>query len=131
MSFTHTLACFFCLLYDNLNCWMFLNAKVHDFIHTCIIGHYNPSVRVINLVSHTTYVVCVNFIYKWRDLQFKVDSELQIFWETCNDNFIYTQSSCKKSAERKSIKKYFLYFFYVWPRARTPAIRLISQHTTY
>ena len=28
-------------------------------IHPYIIGHYNPSVRIINLVSHTTYVVCV------------------------------------------------------------------------
>ena len=27
-----------------------------------IIGHYNPSVRIIDLVSHTTYIVCVNFI---------------------------------------------------------------------
>ena len=35
------------------------------------------------LVFHTTYVVCVNFytLYKWRDLQFKVDSERQIFLE--------------------------------------------------
>ena len=30
-------------------------------IHTYIIGLYNPSVRIIDLVSHTTYVVCVNF----------------------------------------------------------------------
>ena len=30
-------------------------------IHTYIIGHYNPSVRIIDLVSHITYVVCVNF----------------------------------------------------------------------
>ena len=36
------------------------------YIHTYIIGHYNPSVRIINLVSHTTYVVCGNFIHKWR-----------------------------------------------------------------
>ena len=48
-------------------------------LHTYIIGHYYPSVRIIDLVSHTTYVVCVNFIHKWRDLQFKVDSERQIF----------------------------------------------------
>ena len=47
--------------------------------HTYIIGQYNPLVRIIDLVSHTTYVVCVNFIHKWRDLQFKVDSERQIF----------------------------------------------------
>ena len=46
---------------------------------TCIIGHYNPSVRIIDLVSHTTYVVCVNFKHKSRDLQYKVDSERQIF----------------------------------------------------
>ena len=31
-----------------------------------IIDHYNPSARIIDLVSHTTYVVCVNFILKCR-----------------------------------------------------------------
>ena len=78
--------------------------------YTYIIGHYNPSVRIIDLVSHTTYVVCVNFIHKWRDLQLKVDSERQIFWETFHGNFIYSQSFCQKSAERKSPKKYFSHF---------------------
>ena len=78
-------------------------------LHTYIISHYNPSVRIIDLVSHTTYVVCVNFIHKWRDLQFEVDSEWQI-WETFHGNFIYSQSFCQKSAERKSPKKYFSYF---------------------
>ena len=38
------------------------------FIHTCIFGNYNPSVSIIDLVSHTTYVVCVNLIHKWQDL---------------------------------------------------------------
>ena len=52
---------------------------LHTYIYIYIIGHYNPSVRIIDLVSHTTFVVCVNFILKWRDLQFKVDSERQIF----------------------------------------------------
>ena len=46
---------------------------------TYIMANYNPSVRIIDLVSHTAYVVCVNFIHKWRDLQFKVHSERQIF----------------------------------------------------
>ena len=32
-------------------------------LHTYIIGHYNPSVRIIDLVSYTNYVVCVNFFY--------------------------------------------------------------------
>ena len=35
-----------------------------------IIGPYNP--------SHNIYVVCVNFIHKWRNLQFKVESEKHI-----------------------------------------------------
>ena len=43
--------------------------------NTYIIGHYNPSFRIIDLFSHTTYIMCVNFIHKWRNLQTKVDSE--------------------------------------------------------
>ena len=35
--------------------------------HTYIIGHYNPSVGIIDLVFHTIYVMFVNFIHKWRD----------------------------------------------------------------
>ena len=45
-------------------------------IHTYIIGHYNSSAGIISLVSHTTYVVCVSFIYKWRDLQFKANNRV-------------------------------------------------------
>ena len=58
--------------------------------HTYIIGYYIPLVRIISLVSHTTFVVCVNFIHKWQGLQFKVDSELQIFWETFHGKFLFT-----------------------------------------
>ena len=99
---------------------------------TYVIGLYNPSVRIIDLVSHTTYVVCVNFIHKWLNLQFKVDSERQIFWETFQGNFIYSQSFCQNSAERKSSKKYFLYSVLTssTPGTRTLYLRLISQHTT-
>ena len=45
------------------------------YIQNYIIGHYNPSVKIIELDFQTTYVVCANFIHKCRDLQFKVDSE--------------------------------------------------------
>ena len=41
-----------------------LENKNKYYIHTYIIGHYNPSVRIIDLVSYTTYVVCVNFFLK-------------------------------------------------------------------
>ena len=41
-------------------------SPIHLNSHTYIIGHYNPSVRIIDLVSHTTYVMCVNFRHKCR-----------------------------------------------------------------
>ena len=37
-----------------------------SFLHTYITRYYNPSVRIFDLVSHTAYIVCVNFIHKWR-----------------------------------------------------------------
>ena len=37
---------------------------VVTYIHTYIIGNYNLAVRIVDLISHTTYVVCVNFIHK-------------------------------------------------------------------
>ena len=40
------------------------------YYNSYIIGHYKSS--VIDLVSHTIYVVCFNFIHKSRDLRFKV-----------------------------------------------------------
>ena len=80
--------------------------KLHTY--TYIIGHYNPSVRIIDLVSHTTYVVCVNFIHKWWDLQSTPNN--RFFEKLFTAILFYSQSFCQKSAERKSPKKYFSYF---------------------
>ena len=43
---------------------------IHAYIHNC---HYNLSVRIIDIVFRTTYVVRIHFIHKRRGLQFKVD----------------------------------------------------------
>ena len=37
--------------------------------NTYIIGHYNPSFRIIDLASHTAHVLCVHFIREWRDFR--------------------------------------------------------------
>ena len=95
---------------------MFLKPSALDYL-TYLTGHYNPSIRIIVLVSDTTYVVCLNFICKWRDLQFKVDTERQICWESFQGDFINSQILCQKSAERKSP----IFYFDVWPRAGTLA----------
>ena len=70
------------------HCPLSCPAKVrpNHFCVTYIIGHYNPSVMS---TSHTTSFVCVNFINKWLDLQFKVDSEQQIFWEIFHGSFYF------------------------------------------
>ena len=50
-------------------------------------------------------------MHKWRDLQFKVESERLNFWETFSwQIFIYSRNFCRKFAERKSPKKYFFNF---------------------
>ena len=75
------------------------------------------------LASHTTHVVCVNFI------QFNDDSKWQIFEKIFNAMFTYSWSFCQKSVEKKSPKKYFFIFrFDAWPGIWTRG--LISQHTT-
>ena len=56
-----------------------MNQILENTDETYIIGRYNPSARIIDRVSHNIYIVCVNLIHKWRDLQFKVNSERQIF----------------------------------------------------
>ena len=43
--------------------FQFTDKVIIIHIEYSIIGHYNPSVRIIKLVSHTTYVVCVIFLY--------------------------------------------------------------------
>ena len=65
----------------------------------------------MNIVSLTIYIVCINFIHKSRDLQFKVDPERQTFWETFHRNFVWSWSICQKSAEKKSPKKYYFFSY--------------------
>ena len=45
----------------------------------------------------------------FRDLQFKVDSEQQIFEQLFMAILFLAQNFCQKSAEKKSLKEYFLY----------------------
>ena len=47
------------------------------FILYCAL---QPFSQGYNLTSHTTYVVCVNFIHKRQNLQFKVDSQRKFFF---------------------------------------------------
>ena len=83
----------------------------------------NPSVRIIDPVSHNTYAVCIILCISSGTCSLK---------STAND-FICSQSFCQKSSERKSPKKYILYFVLMSGLGLEPfTLRLIiSQHTTY
>ena len=110
-----------------------MNLRTNTYIHTYIIGHYNPLVRIIDLVSHITYVVCVNLIHEWQDLQFKVDSERQISlrnfsWQFFNLLSEFLPETCSEEIAEEIL---FVFRFDIWPGTHTLAFRLISQHTTY
>ena len=52
------------------------------FLCTCTYIHnlsLQPFSQDYDLVYHTTYSVCINFIRDWWDLQFNGDSERQIY----------------------------------------------------
>ena len=97
-----------------------------------LIDHYNPSVRIIDLASHTTYIVYVNIKHKCRDRQFKVYSERQTFWETFHDNFCLLSEFLPEICWEKIAEEIlFVFCFDVWLGARTLSLRLISQPTDY
>ena len=92
-------------------------------MHTYLIMHYQPSVRIMSLVSYTTYVACINFIHEWRTIDFLSNFSWQFY--------LLLQSFCQKSVERQWPKKSFFilrYVRYVWPRVWIVASRLICQH---
>ena len=90
-----------------------INKIANDALPTTyLIGYYNPSVSIIDLVSHTAYVVWVNFIHKWQDLHSLTSTPNDRFFEKLfHGSFIYSHSFCQKSAGRKSPKKYFFLNF--------------------
>ena len=70
---------------------------VHTYIHSWPLQSFSLD---YNLVSHTTYVVCVNFVYEARNLHFEVDYKRQIFFEksylSCMAIIFPLQSFCQK-----------------------------------
>ena len=58
---------------------------IHTYIHNWPLQLFGQD---YGLASHTTHVVCVNFLREWWDLQFNVDSERQIFEKLSHGRFI-------------------------------------------
>ena len=102
---------------------------IHTYIHNWPL---QPISQDYGLASHTTHVVCVNFMREWWGLQFNVDSERQIFEKLFHGNFYLLSEFLPEICwEEVAEEIFFVFRFDVWPGTRTLAFRLISQHTTY
>ena len=91
-----------------------------SIFYTKTIGHYNPSVRIIDLVSHTTYVVCVNFIHKWRYLQFLKptpnDKNIFFFFRNFSWQFYLLSEVLSEICWEKIAEEIlFVFCFDIWP----------------
>ena len=64
-----------------------LSENIYTCIHSWPLQSFSQH---YDLASHTTHVVCINFIHKWRDLQFEDDSERQIFWVAFSCQGLFT-----------------------------------------
>ena len=74
----------------------------HSKQFTYIIGHYNPSVRIIGLVSHTTYV-CL-YISGGGTYSLKSTPNDRFFGETFHGNFIYSQRAERGNRRRNNFR---------------------------
>ena len=63
------------------HCWNYISR----FIHNSSLQSFSQE---YGLASHTTHVVCVNFIHEWRDLRFNINLEWQIFEKLFHSRFI-------------------------------------------
>ena len=110
------------------------NHLKYNYIHNSSL---EPFSQDYGLAPHTTHVVSINFIRERLQLQFKVDSEQQIFetiWDF-HDNFInfalrvFVRNLLKGNRPRNIF--FFIIGFDTWPRIWTRTLRLIRQHITY
>ena len=114
--FFNIFLCYFVTIGMNVNeCILRISYLNRLRLHATCIHNYitlQPFSQDCNLASRNTYVLCVNFIHEWQDLQFKVDAEGQIFLRDIYMAiyFTYSQRFCQKSVESKSLKKYFFIF---------------------
>ena len=95
------------------------NTYIHNWSLQSFGQDYDPA-------SYTTYVVHFNFIYECRDLQFKVDSERQIFEKL----FMSILSECVWHIFRSSAKGSLTYT-HNWSLQSFGQDYDPASHTTY
>ena len=79
--------------------------------------HYNQWWHYIitlqsGLYHYTTYVENVHFIHEWWDLQLKVDSKREIFWETFHGNLMFKHRVFAINLPRRSQRQNIFFFIF-------------------
>ena len=102
---------------------IFLVAYIHN-------RSLQPFSQDYNLVNHTTYVVCVNFIHEWWNLQFKVDSERQIFGKLSMAILFTLRDFARHLLRGSRRRNIFIFVVKSDLGFKLEPYGLISQHTT-
>ena len=103
-------------------CFYFSNMYLQTYIHNWPLQSFSQD---YGLAFFTTYVVYVNFIHEWRDLQFNVGSERQILFMPDLFTLRVFARNLLRGILRRNI--FFIFSSYAWPGIRTRALRLIAN----
>ena len=96
-----------------------------------IICHCNPSVRIIDLVSRTTYIVWYWLYIRDGTYGLKATPNDRCFEQHFMAILFTFRDFARNLLRGSRRRKIFVFYFNVWPGALTVPLRLISQHTTY
>ena len=81
-----------------------------------VMSNYVMTNYVMSNYVKANYVminyVMANYVMSGGPYSLKSNQEKKLFEKLFHDRFIYSQSSCQKSAERKLPKKYFCIFHF-------------------
>ena len=80
---------------------------LHVYIHNWPLQTF---IQDYGLASHSTYVVCVNFIHEQRVLQLNVDSERKIIEKLFHGRFITLKCLPEICLDKIAEEIFFLYF---------------------
>ena len=80
------------------------------YIHNWSLQHFSKD---YDLASRTTYVVCVNFMHDWRDLQFKFVFQPKIF-EKLLTSILFTLKVFARNLLRGCSRRKFFHISFCW-----------------
>ena len=101
---------------------------MHTYIHNWPLQLFSQD---YDLISHTTYVVCVNFIHKWQVTYSLKSLPKGRYLRNLSWQFIFTHSGFARNLLRASRRSNIFHISFFRKCLNNNLTSLISQHTTY